>query len=160
MNPKKTKIIDGIEYEVVDMPPVELDPPAPEVVRWQELADRELVIYHGGDAEKILSFPRPAWSDPDCDGIGNSVLNTRYRSAITYVVSGYGRGDVDDDELEPAAFGVRVAKFGDGTEVVNVHLRRQVDGKWVDFGLSMFLEQARELARVIDAAADLVEVDR
>jgi hypothetical protein len=40
MSAKKAIAAEGIERDVVDMKPVELDPPAPEVVRWQELAGR------------------------------------------------------------------------------------------------------------------------
>ncbi|MGE0219660.1 hypothetical protein [Mycolicibacterium sp.] len=57
------------------MPPVELDPPAPPdpaIARWQELAERDIIINHGGDAETVMPFPRPAWADPDCDMIGNT----------------------------------------------------------------------------------------
>lgn len=46
-----------VEVEQVDLQPVELDPPDPALVRWQELADRDWMICHDGDASKVLEFP-------------------------------------------------------------------------------------------------------
>lgn len=71
---KKTDTVPA-EMEVVD-----LDPPNPAIVRWQELADRVLPIQHDGDATKLLDFPRPEWSDEDADFVGDSAFNVAYRS--------------------------------------------------------------------------------
>jgi len=141
-----------------DLEPVDLDPPAPEIARWQELVDRETVIYHGGDAEKVIPFRRPAWASPDGDIIGSWLDTTYYTSELAPIPLEYARGLADEEMLKPAVLLVRAKLCGDGRPIVGLGLER-FDGKskkWIsELGQGLTLAEAEALADVLRAAVAL-----
>jgi hypothetical protein len=146
-----------VETDIADLDPVELDPPSPEVVRWQELADRNIRICHEGDAEKVIPFPRPAGADPDCDIVGKGLAWSYYTSEWADVTVAHSPGAVDDDHVLPASVRVRAKWCGDGGRFVGLSMRDTQDGKWEwpeGFGLTS--AEALELADVLRAAVDLL----
>lgn len=143
-----------------DLEPVELDPPAPEIIRWQELVDRDVVIYHEGDAEKIIPFPRPAWADPDEDIIGAYLDTSYYTSEYAFIALEHARGETDDDEFRPAVLLVRAKLCGDGKPIVGLNLKKISDRdkkSWTsELGQGLTPAEALELADVLRAAVDLL----
>lgn len=140
--------------------PVTLDPPAPEIVRWQELAARDTEIYHGGDAEKIIPFPRPAWADPDRDVIGDSWQQSCYRSARVEIPTMSGGGAHDGEHFEPAVFAVGAKIHGGGYPLIGIQIRRYIQKEWHEWGSSIPPKAALELAEAIKAAVALFGTDR
>lgn len=136
--------------------PVTLDPPAPEIVRWQALADRDIDIYHDGDAEKVIPFPRPAWADPDLDDIAATWQSSFYRSAPVEVASNTNGGCNDGETLAPGRFRVSTRIHGCGQIVIGIMTRRFIDGEWHEWGGSIHPAGALELAEVLRAAVDLI----
>lgn len=142
--------------ESVDLAPVELDPPDPALARWQELADRDIDIYHDGDAEKVIPFPRPAWADPDRDDIAGTWQGSCYRSAVVEIASMSAGGHNDDESLRPAHFTVTARIHGNGYVVIGVLTRRFIDDEWREWGGSIHPAGALELADALRAAVDMV----
>lgn len=160
MTPRK-KALDNTDYDVVNDEPVNLDPPDPALARWLELADRDILIYHGGDAEKVIPFPRPAWADPGED----SISSTCYRSTPVDVATPTAGGEkFNNGVIRPAHFTVSTRIHGDGQILVSLRINRYVSGsdtksgeaQWIDWSASMPPESALELADVLRAAVDLL----
>jgi hypothetical protein len=139
-----------------DLEPVELDPLDPAIVRWRELADRDIDVYHGGDAEKVIPFPRPAWADADQDFIGRSLTGCYYNSEWVNVVTSHALGNVDSEVSERASVKVRAKQCGDGEAYVGITVRRCVDGKWVEIGTNMLAAEVTDLIAVLQASVDLI----
>lgn len=142
--------------------PVELDHPDPALTRWQELADRDPIVQHDGDAEKILGHihPRPAWADPDCDYTGRSHLSTSYGSEPVRVVASHDFGVDHGDKWEPACAWVSAKFYGNSHESVQVTFSQVVDGKgdsskWQNVSMSFQPHEVRELIEVLRSAVDL-----
>ncbi|TXI63307.1 hypothetical protein [Mycolicibacterium mageritense] len=150
MTPKK-KIVT----EVVDLDPVDLDPPDPAIARWEEFAARDIDIEHDGDAEKVIPFPRPAWADPSRDDVCATSQESSYRSPKVLVASLTAGGCDDGGWLEPASAGVSARVHGNGNRLVGLTIRRYVNEEWREFGMSMPPSAAVELADVLRAAVDL-----
>jgi hypothetical protein len=154
-------------FDTGNSDPVDLDPPAPEILRWQELADRDVNIYHEGDASKVLAAPRPAWSDPAEDAIGDSPSEAVYQSAPAKVALTLEPGlPYGDDELDPTRVVVR-AFMGHMCEQsvygIEVKLCRPIKGRkhsddkpWFHTRMSLTISEARELVEVLQAAIDLI----
>lgn len=147
-----------INVEPVDLPPVELDPPAPALARWLELADRERAIYHDGDIEKIMPFPRPAWSDPDEDLFATSLPCCLYRAYPVKVSATRHNGDkTDPNKWESASVFVQPAIGGTSVPVVRISFSEQVDKRWDNSPyMALTLTEARDLIGVLQAAVDLI----
>ena len=154
-----------------DLEPVELDPPAPEIVRWQELAEREIDLRHEGDASRVIQAPRPAWSDPDEDLVDGAPHSSVYMSSPARVAlcvhQGLSRDD--GDELMPARVVVRAfmgSMFDQELRGLEVRVVKRNKGKdkdekpWFHTVFSLSVSEARELVDVILAAVDLVGGDR
>lgn len=140
-----------------DPAPVNLDQPSPELVRWEELADRDTDIVHHGNAEKVLPFPRPAWADPSEDGTGRSHLSTCYSSPPASVPATHSLGVDHGDWYEPARAIVSAKAWGSGRTCVNLTVSKVEDGSgWSNTALSLQPSEATELARVLLAAVDLI----
>ncbi|CAJ1495120.1 hypothetical protein [[Mycobacterium] burgundiense] len=146
-----------VEVEQVDLQPVELDPPDPALVRWQELADRDWMICHDGDASKVLEFPRPEWAVEDSDHIGKSPFGTAYRSERAVVTA---RGCADarnkDGLMSPAHVNVLAELWESGTRKVYLGIARFENEKWSETMLGLYPSEALELAEVLRAAVDLL----
>jgi hypothetical protein len=144
--------------ELVDLDPVELDPPSPEIVRWRQLAERETIIYHDGDATNIIPFPRPAWADPDCDIVSDRLDRCYYTTEFARIPVSTRAGAVDADAFMPAHFDVRAKLGGDGHPIVGMGLRwRNSKGEWCyEFSLGVTPAEALEFADVLRAAVDLL----
>ncbi|WP_204806462.1 hypothetical protein [Mycobacterium riyadhense] len=140
--------------------PVDLDPPAPPpaaLARWKELADRDIVVYHDGDASKVIPFERPAWADPDHDIIGRNLSQTYYTSQWAEIPLSYVNGHIDEEELEPAVMRVRAKMCGDGIGFVGLSERRFANGQWkVSDGVGLTPAEATEIAHALLAAVDLI----
>ncbi|KRD04959.1 hypothetical protein ASE48_20170 [Mycobacterium sp. Root265] len=139
-----------------ELTPVELDPPDPVLARWEELSGRDIAIDHGGDAEKIIPIPRPAWADPDCDEIGKSVGWTTFNSTTAHVPANRMGGEAIGECLLPCGFRVRGRLIGDGWAGVGITMTRYLDEKWNSLGITLTLDEARDFANVILAAVDMV----
>lgn len=151
-----------------ELAPVDLDPPSPELARWQELSSRNSVqIEHDGDAEKMMSIPRPAWSDPDWDQVGESVQRAAYTSASAFIAAKTGAGFNRIDSREPAQVQVYVSMHGAGTKRVQLRLidTNIASGSaspgtgWSTKTMALLPEEALELANVLRAAVDLLETE-
>lgn len=141
--------------------PVDLDPPAPlpaEILRWVELAGRDIDIDHAGDASKVIPFPRPAWADPDNDFVGTTVQGSYYRSAAAEVPSLSAGGEEDGETLSPAFVKVSVRVHGTGNQLVGLSLFKfsEKQDQWVQAGMSLPPAAAADLAHVLLAAVDLI----
>ncbi|MGE2835464.1 hypothetical protein [Mycobacterium sp. SMC-4] len=147
---------DGAVEVSADQQPVNLDPPNPAIARWQELAERDTDIYHGGDAEKMMPFPRPAWADPDWDDVATTWQAACYRGAPVYVASFSGSGEDDGEIVRPACVRVIPRIHGCGSKLVGINIRRFVGGKWHEWGTSIQPEGALELADVLRAAVEVM----
>lgn len=143
----------------VDLEPVELDPPDPALERWRELADRgDDEIYHGGDVEKIMPFPRPAWSDPSQDLFATSLPCTLYRAYPVKVSATRHSGDASDPDVWiPAGMYVQPAIGGTDVAVVRVSFSEKKDGGWKNGPyMALTLPEAEDLIAVLRAAVDLI----
>lgn len=142
--------------EAIDLEPVNLDPPNPAITRWHELADWDGIIYHDGDAEAMLPFPRPAWADADEDEFGQSYISTCYSSRPVRVAVKQAPGNrIDDDRWAPAAALVSAELYGTGITKVSLTLTNISEGKWHAIALGLSPAEALELADVLRAAVDL-----
>lgn len=140
--------------------PVELDQPDPTLTRWRALAEREIAIQHGGNAEKVMPMPRPSWSEPDQDTIGRCLGTSYYVSEPVHVATRNRYGAVYEDRLIPARFTVRAKLCGDGAPIVGLAHRCVVDGEWESFsGVGLEPAEAVELAAALLAAVDLLGED-
>ncbi|MBI5536690.1 MAG: hypothetical protein HY898_28480 [Deltaproteobacteria bacterium] len=147
------------------MAPVNLDPTAPEIVRWDELTG-DVDIYHGGDASKVLDVPRPSWCDPDEDFYGDSIDSFGYGSAVARVVVSNGTGVSDGESLDPARVTVQALMAASGY----VHYGIQIclsratgadkDRLWINSKMTLTPAEALELADVLRAAVDLTGVEQ
>lgn len=157
----KKKTIDGVEYEVVDTTPVELDPPDPTLARWEELLDRDRMIYHDGDAEKIMPFPRPAWSDPDQDLITNSGLTSLYRAEPIPVTASRHDGRNDGKIFTPASVFVQPVLGGSGNKAVRLSFSKWSGSSGWDNApyMALTIPEVANLIDVLSAAVDLIESD-
>lgn len=138
------------------LPPVDLDPPDPAIARWQELTERDIHIEHDGDAEKVLSFPRPAWAGPDCDQVGVNVSLTSYNSDSAYIPANHMGGEAIGETVMPCGFRVRGRLIGEGWVGVGITTTRYTSGEWRELGATLTLDEARNLVDVILAAIDMV----
>lgn len=147
----------GIGRHTPSCSPVQLDPPDPAITRWQELADRGVIIDHSGDAEKVIPFPRPAWADPDEDIIGNRLSSSYYTSEWARIPISYRDGEVTGDFFEPATMRVRAKMCGDGEKIIGISARQFAKGEWHWWhGVGMKPAEATELANALLAAVDLI----
>jgi hypothetical protein len=148
----------GIGAHTADCTAVHLDPPAPEIDRWQEFADREYIIYHDGNAEKIIPFPRPAWAYPDGDIIGAYLTSCYYTSEFAHIPLQYSRGDFDDSALVKASIDVRAKLCGDGKPIVGLGIRQfnPKTKKWtLELSQGLSPAEALDLIAVLQAAVAL-----
>lgn len=137
--------------------PIDLDPPDPALARWEELSDWDGIVHHYGDAEKVIPFPRPAWSDPDEDDFGQSHRSTCYGSRPARVAIHQGPGNyINGSQWAPAAALVSARLWGDGLTNVNLTLTNIDAGKWRSTALRLTASEALELADVLRAAVDLI----
>ncbi|WP_044080325.1 hypothetical protein [Mycobacterium canetti] len=140
--------------------PIDLDPPAlppAALLRWKELADRDIGVYHDGDASKVIPFERPEWADPDCDIVGRNLSQCYYTSEWVEIPLAYRDGHIDEEELEPAVMRVRAKMCGDGIAFVGLSERRFAKGQWkFSDGVGLTPTEATELARVLLAAVELI----
>lgn len=144
-----------------DLVPVELDPPDPALARWEELSDWGGIIYHNGDAEAMLPFPRPAWADADEDEFGQSYISTCYSSRPARVAIKQAPGNrIDADRWAPAAALVSAELYGTGITKVSLTLTNIREGKWFSIALALSAAEALELADVLRAAVDLFGGDQ
>jgi hypothetical protein len=155
--PADEHLDDGgpIEYDVID-----LDGPDPALTAWQELSACPDYIDHQGDASKMIPFPRPAWSDPDEDNIGDTLGACFYRSKRAKVTTSYNWGHSDGSVFYPAYASVSVRHFGTlATPLVTLTLvdQRKTGVGPGARGLDLHPSTARELAAVLLAAAALAE---
>lgn len=143
------------ETEVVD-----LDDPDPAAVRrWNQLAEdsESAYLHHGGDAEKIIPFPRPSWCDPDEDFIGDGLAGCGYQSAITRIPVANSKGEDDGTYCRRATVDVSAGIFGVGNPAVFMNVRKKTDaGRWTAVGPTLNAAEARQLAQALLAAADLI----
>lgn len=137
--------------------PVDLDTPAPAVQRWQELVEREITVYHEGDAAKVIPFPRPAWADPDCDIIGSRLDTCYYASDWVEVPLSWTNGDHDVELLEWATMRVRAKVSGDGRPSIGLTERYHTKDGWqTGGGAGLAVTEATELAQALLAAVELI----
>lgn len=127
-----------------------------EVVGWRGLVRRSqesTLIRHGGDAEKVMPMPRPVWASRDRDQIGRSLLATCYRSDVATVPATNVGGwhFEDEEEYLPARVDVCAKLFGNHVAMVGISLVRPSQQQ----GFSLTPDEARQLAEVLTAAADL-----
>lgn len=142
---------------VTDLEPVELDPPDPAITRWEELADWNGIVYHDGDAEAMLPFPRPAWADPDEDDFGQSYISTCYSSRPVRVAVKQAPGNrINANQWAPAAALVSAELYGTGIAKVALTLTNIREGQWHSVALGFSAAEALELADVLKAAVDLI----
>lgn len=147
--------------EIVDLEPVELDPPDPAIARWEELSDWDGIIYHNGDAQAMLPFPRPAWADVDEDDFGQSYISTCYSSRPARVAVKQAPGNyINADQWAPAAALVSAELYGTGIAKVALTLTNIKEGKWFSIALGLSAAEALELADVLKAAVDLIGGER
>lgn len=144
-----------------DTEPVNLDPEPeipPEIARWNELADRDIDVYHGGDAERVIPFPRPTWADADRDHIGQNIAESCYRSACAAISASWVDGDNDGDSLEMGGARVAAVMHGDGTTAVNLSVRKRSGTKeaWSGVGVIFTPAEAALLSDALLAAVDLI----
>jgi len=154
MSQKKHTVTEPI----VDLEPVDLDPPNPAIARWEALADRDVHVQHDGDAEKMLGHihPRPKWADPDRDQTGRSHLSTAYASTPVRVVASHNFGVDHDDWWEPASAWVSAKFYGNSHESISITFSQVADsGNWQNVAMSFQPDEARELIEVLQAAVDL-----
>ncbi|WP_261898265.1 hypothetical protein [Mycobacterium marinum] len=139
---------------------VDLDLPAQipaAMARWQQLAEQDTAIHHDYDAEKVIGFPRPRWADPDLDEITNSRGGSYYRSAWVDIPSMSAVGINRDGVLQPAICSVSAKHHGNyAAPLISVKLCLAIEGRWRELGMALPIDAAAELARVLDAAVDLV----
>lgn len=153
---------DGaVEVPVDELEPVELDPPAPEIARWQELADRGIdktQIYHAGDASAVMPIPRPPWADEDSDLVGRSLLISAYKSRSVSIPIHKSAGKNKDGFWYSACVHVSAKLFAyDSEPVIPITLSSVgAAGTWETKTENLTLEAARELADVLRAAVDLI----
>lgn len=155
---KVAKNIDGVDYEVVDVvdaAPVELDPPDPAVVRWQELAAKPRFVEHDGDASKVIPQPRPAWSDPDLDHVGTSWRASYYASAAAVVYASHATGDVDTEVWVPARISATAKLYGNGETSISVLTQSFVAGN-PECAVGLTVAETVELIRILHSALDLI----
>lgn len=133
-------------------------PANPALARWEELAEWDGIIYHDGDAEAMLPFPRPAWADPDEDDFGQSYISTCYSSRPARVAVKQAPGNrINADQWAPAAALVSAELYGTGIAKVAVTLTSIHAGKeWRSVALGFSPAEALELADVLRAAVDLI----
>lgn len=110
-----------------------------------------------------LLGPRPSWSEPARDVVTKGGGWSCHRSAVASVMLRHPRGDrtTTGDGVFLAQAHVSAKRFG--PEVGHVPAvgltieQTDVDGKWRDFGATLMVSEARELADTLNAAADLAE---
>lgn len=153
----RKKPTDVAVPDPADLDPVDLDPQDPALARWQGLVDRGTAIYHGGDIEKIMPFPRPAWSDPDYDLFSTSLPCCLYRAEPVKVSATRHTGDkTDPDEWTPAGVYVQPAIGGTDVPVVRISFSERAGGKWDNSPyMALTLTEVTDLIGVLRAAVDL-----
>lgn len=167
--PKKSNntVGEGIEIVAGDVEPINLDPPDPKLARWQELAERDVDIYHDGDASLVINAPRPAWSDPGEDYISTAGTASVYMSAPALVPLSLDRAlkTDDGDTLQPARLAVRAMMGTSADQVlhaIEIKLVRPAkdaqksDKPWMHTPVSLTIREARELVDTLIAATDLI----
>lgn len=154
---KKKTVKKKAVTDVADLEPVNLDSVDPALAHWQELVDRDTAIYHGGDIEKIMPFPRPAWSDPDQDLFSTSLPCCLYRADPVKVSATRHTGDkTDPDEWTSAGVYVQPAIGGTDVPVVRISFSERVGGKWDNSPyMALTITEATDLIGVLRAAVDL-----
>lgn len=142
---------------------IDLDPKpeiAPEIVRWQELADRDITVYHDGDIEKYMPFPRPAWAHKGYDHAGYSILNSAYMSTVAHIPLSQSPGVDHGDMWEPAYVSVRALVWGNGVHKITVHkylpAGKNDEKPAIAISFSVTPAEAVDLAQAILAAVDLI----
>jgi len=128
----------------------------------------EREILHDGDAEKVMPFPRPSWSDPEYDSIGHSVETSYYASPPVWTNAAQlpGRNNIDDGILTPASARTAITRYGDGLTVVSVGMRKWYTGdaetgpRWAGVVFDFTPTEAVHLAHALLAAAELAEASR
>lgn len=160
MTARKTKSNTDVAVEVspAELTPVELDDPDPVLSRWQELVDQERSVYHGGDIEKIMPFPRPAWSDPDQDLFATSLPCCLYRAEPVKVPATRHNGNADDDEIwTSAGMYVQPAIGGTDVPVVRVSFSEYTGRGWNNKPyMALTVTEAKYLIEVLSAAVNVL----
>lgn len=140
-----------------ELEPVDLDGPDPAITRWQDLADRQIHIYHEGDASKVLEFPRPSWACEDEDHIGGSPFNSAYRSERASVAArGCSAARNVKGLMTPAHVNVLAELWESGTKKVYLGIARYEDHDWDEMMIGLYPAEALELAEVLQAAVNLL----
>lgn len=145
------------EVDAVDLEPVNLDPPDPALARWEELLDRSPVVFHDGDIEKIMPFPRPAWSDPDEDLFASSLPCCLYRAVPVKVPATRHSGDGKHPTVwESAGVYVQPAIGGTDVPVVRISFSDKTDKGWNNSPyMALTVTEATYLIDALRAAVDL-----
>lgn len=156
----RTKKINTAEAPT-NLEPVELDDPNPALALWQELADRDWDAFHGGDIEKIMPFPRPAWSEPDEDLFASSIPCCLYRAYPVKVPATRHGGNANDDEVwTSAGMYVQPAIGGTDVPVVRVSFSEYKGPGWNNKPyMALTVAEARYLIDVLNAAVSLLGGD-
>lgn len=130
---------------------------SPLLAAWSELVETghaQTVVRHNGDASKTMLIPRPGWADPLDDWVSLTPYWDRYRSERVHVPLTLVAGtDVDPGVRRAASFVVRATLHMSGPAVA---LGLESDGN-VEHCANLTVTEARQLAKVLDAAADLAE---
>lgn len=132
-----------------------------EAAAWSALVERgaAVLVQHGGNAEKVMPMPRPSWASKANDQIGGSLGLTCYCSFIASVPATLNTGWVNEDDNEVLYSRINVAAklYGNGIPVVGVTVVNESPVKHRPVaGLPLTVDEARQLAQVLTAAADLV----
>lgn len=125
------------------------------LTNWQHLVDRgdkAVLIEHVGNAQKVLPFPRPTWADPDRDQISEGGAWTCYRSAIASVpaTTMMGRSTDDGDSLLTQRVNVSASQYRLMPAVSLSICKMETSAS-----LTLTLDETRQLAEVLVAAADM-----
>lgn len=131
-----------------------------ELTEWTHLSksgDSQTLIKHGGDLEKMMPLPRPTWADRERDQIGTSLTGSCYRSTIASVpvTHAVGWSFLDDQEWVTARVNVSAKLFGNGVAMVGLTLAKPATEAGGHVGVSLTVDEARQLADVLTAAAKL-----
>lgn len=163
MTARRTKSNITKAVATVDDPfePIDLDPPSPALARWEAL-NHDAEIYHDGDASKVIPVPRPVWSDPDQDVVGDRANTTSYRSSVARVISSAERGVDLDDSLDQARVCVQV-KMSAAVDCIRYAVQLTLsrangpdrDKPWTNSTMTLTISEVEELIDVLSAAVEL-----
>lgn len=124
-----------------------------ELAHWTAMTEATPKVFIG--LEEIIG-PRPTWSSPHNDHLGPV---PSYGSALARVNLRLHGARFDDEEYDPAFVSVsaRLRHTLDGGPVVSMTTNKFLGGEWCRRGSALTPTEARELAALLFAAADLAE---